>query len=160
MPIVAKKAKTRAQFATAICAVHTRAVRRSLEDAIQIGRMLIEAKNSLAHGEYLEMVESDLPFGKRAAQMLTAIAEDPRFQKANQGSLFLTLSWRTVYELTRLPDAVLEQAKKMGMIRPGMTRSDVERVAQAFASEARTVKRTHTVPPLHPQRRRDQGFRP
>jgi hypothetical protein len=83
-----KKAKTAEQWAKEICAVHTRSVRRTAEDAIQLGRMLIEAKGTLPHGKFTEMVAHKLTFGPRTAQMLMAIAADERFQNPNHGSLF------------------------------------------------------------------------
>jgi hypothetical protein len=50
----------------------------------RIGYDLIEAKvgeNRLPHGQFIAMVENDLPFGRRTAQRLMAIARDVRLSK-------------------------------------------------------------------------------
>jgi hypothetical protein len=77
----------------------------SLDGILEAGRLLIAAKAALAHGEFLAMVESDLPFGPRTAQRLMAIADDPRLTNATHVSL-LPPNWGTLYELTKLDDAV------------------------------------------------------
>ena len=99
------KAVTRKQWAAKICAIHARTV----QGVFQMGRELLAAKKNLPYGTFIAMVESDLPFGKRTAQRLMAIAADRRLAKAAQGSL-LPAIWRTLYELHKLPDDALEQA--------------------------------------------------
>lgn len=103
--------------------------RQSVEGIFSAGRWLVEAKASLPHGEYEAMVEGMLPFGKRAAQMLAAVATDPRLENANHGS-HLPSSWRTLYELTRLDDVTLERAFEDGTIRPDMQRKHVVNLRQ------------------------------
>src|SRR3990172_2357705 len=72
-----------------------------LENVLATGRTLIEAKAALSHGEFLKMIEADLPFKARAAQMLMKIAADPRLSKA-QHLAHLPPSWGTLYELTKV----------------------------------------------------------
>lgn len=98
--------------------------RASVQGTLRCGRLLFEAKAELPHGEFLSMVESDLPFGKRTAQRLMAIAQHPILANATHVSL-LPSSWGTLYELTKLPAPVLEQAFTDGTVRPDMQRSDV-----------------------------------
>jgi hypothetical protein len=57
--------------------------RRTLESVIDTGRLLVEAKAPLPHGEFLAMVERDLPFGPRTAQMLMTVASDDKLTNAN-----------------------------------------------------------------------------
>jgi hypothetical protein len=61
--------------------------RKSLESILDTGRLLIEAKEKLDPGEFLEMIVRDLPFGERTAQRLMAIARDERLTDATHGSL-------------------------------------------------------------------------
>jgi len=73
----------------------------SLAGILECGRLLLAAKDELPHGEFLAMVESDLPFGASTAQMLMKIARDPRLTNTDHGQ-HLPPSWRTLYELTKL----------------------------------------------------------
>jgi hypothetical protein len=65
----------------------------------------------------IEMVENDLPFKKRTAQMFMAVARDLRLRKAKTSSL-LPPYWNTLYKITRLSDAMLERLIDDGTIRP------------------------------------------
>ena len=68
---------------------------QSVEAIIRTGRVLLEAKADLEHGEFLAMVENDLPFGARSAQMLMAITHDARLTNAKSVSL-LPPAWGTL----------------------------------------------------------------
>ena len=57
------------------------------------------------------------------ARMLMAIANHPIISDRNHGSV-LPSSWRTLYELARLPNAVLLAALADGIIHPKMERKD------------------------------------
>jgi hypothetical protein len=59
----------------------------SLSSIIKCGRLPAEAKASLPHGHFEAMVENELPFEARTAQMLMKIAADQRLTNANYGSL-------------------------------------------------------------------------
>ena len=122
--------KTRQQWAADICAIH----KQTVQGIFKMGRTLIAAKKKLPHGEFIAMVEADLPFGKRTAQMLMAIAADARLTKANQGSL-LPATWRVLYELHKLSDPELEQAVVSGAINELTKRADVRtmRVKVSYA---------------------------
>jgi hypothetical protein len=89
---------------------YLRSAGASLTKALfRIGYDLIEAKrgeSKLAHGEFIEMVENDLPFGRRTAQRFMAIARDLRLRKATTSSL-LPPYWYTLYTITRLGDETL-----------------------------------------------------
>jgi hypothetical protein len=98
--------------------------RASVEAILEVGRLLIAAKEALPHGTFGDMVDSDLPFGQRTAQMLIAIAADQRLSNAKHAAL-LPPSWMTLYELTRLDDEELERRFADGSIHPDMLRRDV-----------------------------------
>ena len=114
---------TRAQWAARI----STAFRKCVEAVLEQGRLLIAAKDDLDYGDFTAMVESDLPFGPRTAQMLMAIAGDRRFSEANIASV-LPSSWTTLYALTRLPDEAFERGIAEGVISPDMIRADVQRL--------------------------------
>lgn len=132
---------TRQQWAARIGGAWRSAAATAIEAWLAIGRDLIAAKASLAHGEFLTMVASELPFGKRTAQRLMKVAADPRLTKATHGSL-LPASWRTLYELTRLPDAEFARLAEAGIIRPDLERHEVNKVrllAKVEADERRVL---------------------
>jgi len=109
----------------------------SREAVIHVGALLIEAKDVLPHGDFQAMVDAELPFGPRTAQRLMAIVADERITNTTHGSL-LPASWRTLYELTRLDDAVLEGAFAAGDISPDMERGDVARIRRRAAADRAT----------------------
>jgi hypothetical protein len=73
------------------------------------------------------MIKNDLPFAARTAQRLMKIAADPKISNAAHGSL-LPDSWRTVYELSKLPEAEFTQAAQAGSIHSKMTRHDASQL--------------------------------
>jgi hypothetical protein len=89
----------------------------SVEGILEAGRLLIEAKASLPHGEFAEMVESDLPFTPGTAARLMKIARDERITNPAHVP-FLPPNWGTLYELTKLPDEQFEAKIADGTIRP------------------------------------------
>jgi hypothetical protein len=113
-------AKTDAQWADEINAAYGRVVGSYLE----LGHILIAAKAALdQHGRWERMVAAYLPFDISTAQRLMKIARDPRIAKAAHGQL-LPDSWRTTYELTRLPDEAFARAEANGEIHRRMSRKD------------------------------------
>tara|TARA_R110000868_G_scaffold29889_24_gene111143 strand:+ start:795 stop:1859 length:1065 start_codon:yes stop_codon:yes gene_type:complete len=103
------------------------------------GRELAAAKDALPHGDFLAMIESDLPFTKRTAQMLMKIAADERLTKAQRVSL-LPASWGTLYELTRLDDDTFAAALEDGRIRPDMERNEAGLLARGDSRDRRLQK--------------------
>src|SRR5262245_17881564 len=76
--------------------------RQSVEAIIETGRLLARAKEALAHGEFLAMVE-ELPFEASTAQRLMKIGADGRLANAAHVQ-HLPPHWGTLYEITKLPD--------------------------------------------------------
>jgi len=110
--------------------------RSSVEAILEVGRLLAAAKDALAHGEFGTMIESELPFGARTAQMLMAIAADPRLHNPKHVS-HLPPSWGTLYELTKLDDEHFVEAIKQKVIRSDMERREI---AQAVKAERRAAR--------------------
>jgi hypothetical protein len=122
-------ARSRAQWVERIA----EAWRASVAAIIETGRLLNEAKDELAHGEWLAMIENDLPFGPRTAQRLMAIAGDERLTNPTHVS-HLPPSWGTLYELSKLDDAAFESGVSDGTIHAGMTRGEVAVVRGTFGT--------------------------
>jgi hypothetical protein len=116
--------KGKAYFAERIIA----AWQKTLEGIFETGEALIAAKQEL-RGEFLAMVERDLPFSADTAQRLMAVARDQRLQKIRNTAhgRSLPVSWRTLFELTRWSDEDLDQGLASGRIHAGMRRADAER---------------------------------
>ena len=91
---------------------------------VDVARYLLQAKDQLGHGEFGSMVAQDLPFTLRTAELFISIARNPVLSNANHGS-YLPASWRTLSELARLPEQVLEEALEAGRITPDLERKDV-----------------------------------
>jgi N6-adenosine-specific RNA methylase IME4 len=130
--------RNQSQWAAQISA----AWRSTVESIIECGRLLVAAKTGLPHGQFEKMVERDLPFGASTARRLMAIANDKRITKRAHG-LYLPPSWRTLYELTRLPDVAFLQKIADGTINPEMERRDVQGVnyERERAADAKRVGR-------------------
>lgn len=96
----------------------------ALESTVQVGRRLNEAKAALPHGEYEAMVQADLPFGPSTARKLREVAE---FVDAGKVPLDqLPEAYSTLYVIATLPEEVREEAVAQGVIRPDVTRAEVE----------------------------------
>jgi hypothetical protein len=105
----------------------TAAWRKTLVSIFECGDLLIKAKDELA-GKFQKMVESDLPFGPRTAEMLMRIASDQRLRNhANFSSL--PASWRSLYELQKVPDPLFAKAIEDRRINPEMTQADARYLA-------------------------------
>jgi N6-adenosine-specific RNA methylase IME4 len=98
--------------------------RKSVEAFLETGALLVEAKAALRHGAFLAMIESDLPFGARMAQMLMAIARNPRLVNAKHISL-LPPHVGTLYQLTKLSDQQFEAKLAAGDIHSEMERREL-----------------------------------
>ncbi len=91
---------------------------------IETGRLLIAAKADLDHGEFIPMVEEDLRMSRVTSSRLMEIASHHIVSNVSHGIL-LPPSWRTLWELTRVPDKALEKALGDGTIYPEITRKEV-----------------------------------
>jgi hypothetical protein len=156
-----KPVRTRAQWAKHICDTHKATAATCIEAIIKLGRTLLAAKRSLDHGEFQNMIEHDLTFGTRTAQMLMRIAKDKRLAKAKHAS-YLPLAWTALHELSKLSDEAFEQGISSGTINPQTTRAAAKKyltvtvtdktkriVAPCYVptkSEQRAPPRLHVVP--------------
>lgn len=101
--------------------------RTSVSAIVETGHLLVQARAALTPDEFRAMVETDLKFGIRTVQMLISISENRLLSdEANHGSL--PSSWRTLYEISRLPEPAVVKAIEAGTITPDMERRDVARL--------------------------------
>jgi hypothetical protein len=95
---------------------HTRIIdawRKSTDAIFRTGDLLIEAKAELGHGEFINMVRTQLPFRERTAQRLMQISADQRLRNAS-GQTHLPPEIPILYGLTRLCNTAFDQAIAAG----------------------------------------------
>ena len=107
--------------------------RKGVESIVECGRLLIAAKNELKHGEFLKMIENNLPFKRSTAQAFMKIANDKRITK-NQHAGCLPAHWSTLIKLTQLPDAAFEARIADGTIHPGLKRRPAVEMIESYYS--------------------------
>jgi N6-adenosine-specific RNA methylase IME4 len=117
----------------------------SFEGIIECGRLLIAAKEELGHGEWMKLIETELPFKKSTSAALMRIAADERLVKLQHVGI-LPPHWGTLAELTRLPDDVFQAKIDDGTIRPEMQRKDVAK-ENRLISKARDEMRVRALVP-------------
>jgi len=103
--------------------------------AIDVGRMLIDAKAQLPHGEFGTMIEERLPISRSTAKGYMAIARHAILSNGQHVGL-LPPSWGTLADLARLESDVLQAAIESGAVHPEMQRRDVKVVRQLELDDA------------------------
>ena len=94
---------------------------------LDIGRLLIRAKNTLPHGDYVQAVESRLPFTSRTAYQLREAARwalEMERQEAVELSR-LPSSYSTIYLLSILDPPTFKAAENEGIVRPDLKRAEL-----------------------------------
>src|SRR4051794_472857 len=94
---------------------------------LDIGRLLIRAKEALPHGEYTAAVEARLPFSSRTAYQLR---EATRWVLDMERRRTLSLdrlpgSYTTIYLLSTFDPPTLEAAESEGLVRPDLRRAEL-----------------------------------
>ena len=98
---------------------------------LAIGEYLIQAKETLPHGEYERMIETRLPFKPAAALRIRTVAEAVRRERLRREEV--PCSYNTAYELTLLAPGELEEAKSRNLVRPDVYLREIK----AFRAEIR-----------------------
>lgn len=118
----------------------TESWRSAVESIIETGRRLIEAKRRVGHGQWLKTVEL-LPFGDETARRLMAIASDPGLSNPSTWR-DLPPAWRTMFELSGLPEGELTKAIEAGRVTPDLTHAEarelvasIKRIEDALSGE-------------------------
>ena len=98
---------------------------KSIDAIFETGRLIVDAKAALPHGEFEDLVEAKLPFSGSTARRLMMIAKDDKLANRAHAHV-LPSSWATLYELTKLDTETFERRIKEGTIRPDMQRREVQ----------------------------------
>ncbi len=97
--------------------------RRAQKTFVDIGRHLNNAKDRIPHGDFMDMIDAELPFGDRVANKLMAVA------RAIDAAVFpverLPPHYSIVYELVQMPEDLRGTALRENVIRPDVTRQEV-----------------------------------
>jgi hypothetical protein len=104
------------------------------EKFVVIGRYLNQAKATLPHGEFEHMIALQLPFGKHVAFQLRSVAA-----AVDGGRLLeeeLPHSYATAYKLAILENEHLGLARERGLVRPAVTRREIESFRREIADTA------------------------
>ena len=107
---------------------------KAVEAIVETGRLLIEAKQELRHGQFESMVQLKLPFTPSTARRLMAIAQHPVISNRAHVHV-LPPSWGTLYELTKLDAPTLQARIRDGTITPKIERRDVAKLRGGGARE-------------------------
>jgi hypothetical protein len=121
------------------------AYERGIENIIEIGQLLWQAKKDLPHGEFQHMIRRELRFGPRQAQNYMRVSADSRLSNAKHTSL-LPPALDTLATLTRLPDQVFEGGLQTLKINPAMSRKD----ALALLKESQPLLAYQDMAPFDP----------
>lgn len=118
-PLPPGRLRTRANFADAIARLWAEAE----ANFIAIGRYLNHAKDTLDHGDFMAMVERDLPFRYSTGNRMMKVAA------ALDAGLFsldtMPGSYATAYELLTLNEDERAEAEASGLIRPDVQRKEI-----------------------------------
>jgi hypothetical protein len=116
---------------------------RAQRTFLDIGRLLIRAKEQLPHGEYIAAVEVRLPFGPRTAHMLREAARwvFALEESSAEFSTRLPASYSTVYLLSTFSPHELSAADAAGLVRPDLRRAEL--LAWRYARRETIPSREH-----------------
>ena len=118
---------------------------KSVDSLIEAGSLLLEAKGTLDHGEWLKMFENgQLPFGERQAQYLMQVAGHRVLANPNNRSL-LPQSRTALVELAKGDESKVEQVIQDGKVHPAMTAKDARLLIQGDNVTAAKVKTGHVL---------------
>lgn len=103
----------------------TAAWNKQVAAIIEVGKLLIRAKDELEYGQFTEMIGRRLPFGERTAQRLMKIAKHPLLSDPTLMSV-LPPSWALLHRLTEFPERELQQILADGTIHADIESEEVE----------------------------------
>jgi hypothetical protein len=118
-----------------------RGTERQLDAIIEMGRALLDAEKVFTRREWEHLLEGGqqlLGLPKHTASMYRAIARDVDGRRIPRE--LCPESFSTVYRLTTFTDPQLEQAKEVGLLRPSVTRKEVEEFKRLSAEPKGTLK--------------------
>lgn len=110
----------------------------AVESIVETGRRLVEAKERVGHGRWLDAVTL-MPFGDSTARKLIAIARHPDLANQDHGT-DLPASWRTLAVLASLPEGEIPKRIEAGEITSELDRATAQQWANVYmAAEQETL---------------------
>jgi len=98
---------------------------RTVGNFVELGQALIAAKKALdQHGQWLPMIDNDLPYGRKVVEQLRRVARHPKISDSSNW-MILPPVLSTLVELTKLSDHEFEKRKADGTICQDMTCNEV-----------------------------------
>ena len=119
------------------------AYKKTVEAVFDVGRLLIQAKDDLPHGEFQRMVARDLPFKGRWARMYMEVARSP-FLSDRQYTAALPSSVETLALIGRLSKPEFLRRLEAREIHAGTTQKQAAAMAKGSATSASTPPRFPT----------------
>jgi hypothetical protein len=113
-----------------------RGIERQLDAVIEMGRALLDAERAFTRQEWEHLLEGGqqlLGLPKHTASMYRAIARDVDARRIPRE--LCPESFSTVYRLTTFTDPQLEHAMEIGLLRPTVTRKEVEEFKRLASEE-------------------------
>ena len=102
----------------------------AVESIVETGRRLIEAKQRVGHGWWLDTVAL-LPFSERTARALMQVATHPDLGN-RQHAADLPASWYTLSVLAQLPPGEVAKRIESGEITPDIDRATAQEIAASY----------------------------
>ena len=112
---------------------------RSIESIIETGQLLKEAKHALPHGQWMKMLQGELPFSLDTGERLMAVAN----HEVLSDKEFFKFLPRSIDSLRRLAAFDADELRELiadGVINAAMTETDV-----------RALRAVHGLPPTQVQ---------
>lgn len=103
------------------------------EKFLIIGRYLLQAKLTLPYGQFETMVATQLPFGKNIAYQLRCIAH--AVDQERLGLAEVPRSYSNAFRLAQLKPSLLERAREAKLVRPDVTRREIDEFLNVLAAE-------------------------
>jgi hypothetical protein len=110
------------------------AMKRTVDGIFATAAAIAAAKRGLPHGQWMQLFEERrVPMSISTADRFLAIHVARERLMANSAhGPNLPPSWRTLYELTRLPEDTLTWAQQSGRIHADLERRDISQLRRAF----------------------------
>lgn len=108
----------------------TEAWQSAVESIVETGRRLIEAKERVGHGRWLDAVAL-MPFSEQTARRVMQIARHPDLSNRAHGR-DLPTSWRTLSVLAQLPPGEIPRRIETHEITPELERAKAQEIASLF----------------------------
>jgi N6-adenosine-specific RNA methylase IME4 len=115
---------------------------------VNLGRDLHRAKADLDHGQWVSVLNADLKFHPRIAQMFMGIASWADQMRVTDSYLtkLLPPDYNTIYKVTRLDEITLKRLIKDGTISPTLQRNEVSKILRTTRVQADEQRVLNLVP--------------